>query len=191
MYQEHVNTWLRYIDNILVVWRGDIEALHKFVDQLNKNKRNIHLTYIFDHTQISFLDLWITIEQGVVCTRTFCKETAANTLLRADSHHPPWLKNGILVGQFLRIKRNCTKTCEFRKEEVDMYGRFRERGYSYGQIHKAKKKVADRSRESLLSIETSNESKGQVNPSPVRVITAFGAQWNTVRSILEKNIGAY
>lgn len=68
-----------------------------------------------------------------------------------------------------------------------MYGRFREHGYSHGQIHKSKKKVADWSRESLLSIETSNESKGQVNPSPVRVITAFGAQWNTVRSILEKH----
>lgn len=43
----------------------------------------------------------------VTCTSR--KETAANTLLRADSHHPIWLKDGIPVGQFLRIKRNCTK----------------------------------------------------------------------------------
>lgn len=39
-------------------------------------------------------------------------------MLRADSHHPPRLKKEIPVGQFLRIKRNCTKTSEFRKEKI-------------------------------------------------------------------------
>lgn len=173
MYQAHVHTWLRYINDILVVWKVDIEILHKFIDQLNNKKRNIHLTYTFERSQISFLDLWLAIEQGQLCTHTFLKEIAANTLLRADSHHPLWLKNGIPVGQLLRKKRNCTKTSKFRKEENEMYSRFHKRGYSHGQIRKTKKKVAGRSRESLLLIGTNKENGEQESTSPTRILTAL------------------
>lgn len=184
----NVHTGLRYIDHVLMVWQGSIEDLHTFIGQLNRNERSIHLTYTFDQTGISFLDLWITVEEGQLHTHTFRKETVANTLLHADSHHPHWLQNGIPVGHFLRIKRNCTKTEDYKKEGAEMYKRFRERGYSLGQIRKAKKKAAGRSRESLLQKEDSYEDLGSPNNSrSVRIITAFGAQWNLVRNSLERH----
>lgn len=31
MYLGHVHKWLRYIDDVLVVWVGDIDSLHEFV----------------------------------------------------------------------------------------------------------------------------------------------------------------
>lgn len=80
MYQDHVHMWLRYIDDVLLLWRGDLENLHNIIGQLNDNIRNIHLTYTYDREQISFLDLWISMEKRLICTRTFCKETTANTI---------------------------------------------------------------------------------------------------------------
>lgn len=126
MYLGHVHTWLRYIEDVFMVWRGNLKDLRLFIDHLNQNKRNIHLTCTCDQIEISFLVLWITVEEGQLHTRTFRKETAANTLLRADRHHPHWLKNGSPIGQFLRIKRNCTKDDACKKEGTEMYQRFHE-----------------------------------------------------------------
>lgn len=71
-----------------MIWQGDEESLHQFIGHLNENDRNIKLTYMFDSKQISFLDLQIKLEGDSQSTYTFRKKTAANTLLRADSHHP-------------------------------------------------------------------------------------------------------
>lgn len=92
-----------------LLWKGEIDKLHQFIEHLNQNDQNIRLTYSFDHKQICFLDLLISIEDGSLVTQTFRKETAAHTLLQADSHHPEWLKNGILVGKLLRMKPDCKK----------------------------------------------------------------------------------
>lgn len=54
MYLHHVHMWRRYIDDVLVVWKGDVESPHKFIDTLNNNDHNISLTYVFDRKQISF-----------------------------------------------------------------------------------------------------------------------------------------
>lgn len=144
MYRDHVLTWLRYIDDLLMLWKGTLDSLHKFMRELNMNERNIRLTYNFHKKKLSFLDLQITLEKGQLSTCTFRKETADNTLQHATSHHPHWLKNGIPVGQFLRIKRNCTEAADYRLESLDLYARFRERGYSHRQIRRARRKVAMR-----------------------------------------------
>lgn len=189
LYRSHVKTWLRYIDDVLVIWRGSLDELHQFMNELNNNDRNIRLTYQFDQKRLSFLDLQITLDEGQLNTSTFRKETAANTLLEATSHHPHWLKNGIPVGQFLRIKRNCTNVADYKRESSELYTRFRERGYSHRQLRRARKRAAVRNRESLLQgTKTTKGSQIQTN-EPVRVITAYGSQWNNVFSILKKHWG--
>lgn len=65
LYLSHVHTWLRYIDDVLVIWTGNITTLHGFIDQLNVNERNIRLTYTYDRFQLLFLDPLIRhIPQG-------------------------------------------------------------------------------------------------------------------------------
>lgn len=51
MYLDHVDTWLRYIDDVFMVWVSSLDGLHMFTEQRNQNKRNIHLTYTCDQTQ--------------------------------------------------------------------------------------------------------------------------------------------
>lgn len=164
-----------------------INSLHAFINKLNINERNIHLTYAYDRLQLPFLDLMIKLENGKISTCTDRKQTAANTLLQADSHHPLWSKNGIPTGQFIRIKRNCSNTIDYRKESKDLYLRFRERGYSHKQIRKAKRKAAIRTRESLLLIDQKSKTQKTKESEPIRLITTYGAQWDSVRKVLEKN----
>lgn len=71
MYLDHVHTWLRYIDGVLLIWRGTLNELHRFMEQLNVNDLNIYLTYTFDQTKISFLDLWLSISDSTISTCTF------------------------------------------------------------------------------------------------------------------------
>lgn len=85
-----------------------------FIDELNQNNRNIKLAFSYHSETLSFLDLTIELKDNIVATKTFCGETAANTLLLATSHHPRSLIRGIPVGQFLRTKQNCTHQDEQR-----------------------------------------------------------------------------
>lgn len=94
------------------------------------------------------------------------------------------------MGEFVRIKRNCSDTSMFHMEGKELYARFRERGYSHTQIKIAKRKVAARSRKSLLlkNMHRSNEGK-KGEYGPVRLITTYGSQWDKVRNILAKHWG--
>lgn len=87
MYLGHCLLWLRYIDDVLLVWSGTVEPT-EFLLQLNMNKRNIRLTYSHREVSLPFLDLLLTIKGSKIITLTFCKETAANTLLLTQNHHP-------------------------------------------------------------------------------------------------------
>lgn len=116
MYLSHIHTWLRYIDDVFVIWRGDEGTLKEFMETLNVNDRNIKLTYVFDCERISFLDLSNGIRDLGLSTHTFRKKTSANTLLKVDSHHPKWLKDSILIDQLLHIKRNRSSAVDYRWE---------------------------------------------------------------------------
>lgn len=57
------SAWAGYINDVLMVWMGTVEGLYEFMMELNDNDRNICLTYNYHHSQISFLDLSILIDQ--------------------------------------------------------------------------------------------------------------------------------
>lgn len=78
MYLGHVCTWLRYIDDILMIWEVSRAKLMEFMEELGNNTHNIHLTYVVDSHEISFLDLYIRLEGGKLVTETYRKETAAS-----------------------------------------------------------------------------------------------------------------
>lgn len=134
LYLGHSKLWLRYIDDIFMIWGGTPHQLNTFMQELNINDRNLRFTYTYHPNTISFLDLDISIQADRLVTKIFCKKTAANTLLQASSHHPQTLIQVIQSGQFLRIRWNCSSDADFREEASELYTRFRERGYSHRSI---------------------------------------------------------
>lgn len=103
-FDRFVRLCIRYIDDILVVWKGTETELEEFINELNGNTHDIRLTFGFDLVLIPFIDLRIMKKDGVLVTFTFRKPTAPKTLLLADSFHPRSLVKGNPMGQFLRIR---------------------------------------------------------------------------------------
>lgn len=117
-------------------------------------------------------------------TKTYRKATAANTLLLADSHHPRPLVKGIPVGQFLRMRKNCSTEEDYHCESDMLYRRFRERGYSHRTLKQARKIAGSKTRKDLLSIRDPASSEQE---EPDRLIMQYGDQWNQIGSILLKH----
>ncbi|CAJ0958429.1 unnamed protein product [Ranitomeya imitator] len=108
-YIEKVLFWVRFIDDILMVWQGSEQDLLTFLDILNNNTMNIKLTCKYSQVSLDFLDIQITKgSDGLLETNVFRKDTAVNSLLHASSSHPKSLIEGIPTGQFIRIKRICS-----------------------------------------------------------------------------------
>ena len=74
-----------------------------------------------------------------------------NSIFHATSNHPKPLKENIPVGQFLRLKRNCSDLDDFDSKATIMAARFKERGYSPHTIQQATQRANNTSRPDLLS----------------------------------------
>ncbi|XP_069601617.1 uncharacterized protein [Ranitomeya imitator] len=99
---------------------------------------------------IEFLDIRLSLERSSIICTLYRKPTSTNSLLHYSSFHPQHLKNGIPKGQFLRLKRNCSKEAEFVQQSRDLSERFKRRGYPQKSISKAYQYARQQDRKSLF-----------------------------------------
>ncbi|XP_040212985.1 uncharacterized protein LOC120943646 [Rana temporaria] len=183
MYTGHVINWLRYIDDIFIIWSGTSSQLYQFIDILNVNERNLKFTFTASSDQVTFLDLTILKDgDGRITSSLFRKETAGNTLLHATSAHPTNLLKSIPYAQYLRLRRNCTMTKDFLLQANLLRQRLLLRGYSKSLLRKAFNKAARQSRINLLF-----KQKVNTESQPVRFITRYSSHHIEVRNILNKH----
>ncbi|XP_056387100.1 uncharacterized protein LOC130282654 isoform X1 [Hyla sarda] len=177
---EKVLSWGRYIDDILFIWQGTLDELEQFMDALNNNNLNIHLTHKVNKTNIEFLDIQIQADaNGFIQTNLHRKSTSANTVLHASSAHPTHLIRNIPIGQFLRARRLCSTEQDFEMQARDLEKRFRERGYSNRSIKRAywRAKKTDRA-SSLHRTRTNKTTDNQVSTTSRWVSeVANGRNW--------------
>ena len=95
-YKHEPALWLRFIDNIFLVWNGDEASLKSFLKYCNEYSKsrdmssNIKFSYSYSPSTVSFLDLRVTIEKdGSLTTSLFSKPSATFQYLSAKSNHPP------------------------------------------------------------------------------------------------------
>ncbi|XP_077137157.1 uncharacterized protein LOC143796700 [Ranitomeya variabilis] len=100
--------------------------------------------------EVTFLDPQVMARDGSLYTKLFRKPTATNSLLDYRSFHPAHTRNGVPMGQFLRIRRNCTSDEDFRQEALQLTNRFRQRHYPRRCISTAFQRANAHTQESLL-----------------------------------------
>lgn len=128
-YTDHILFWGRYIDDVLILWDGDVHLFSQFVSTLNNNQIGMKFTSEVQMREIAFLDLTISIDDCLqLQTNIYRKPTSTNSFLHWHSYHTPALKNGIPIGQYLRARRNCSTEVDFQNECKTLYQRFCERG---------------------------------------------------------------
>ena len=101
--------WLRYIDDILMVWTHGNEKLESFIAYLNSIHPTIKFTSERSTTSIPFLDVKILLENGKIETDLYCKPTDKHQYLLHSSSHPYHTKKSIPYSLALRLRRICSK----------------------------------------------------------------------------------
>ena len=66
MYTYHLQPliFIRYIDDIFIIWPRTLEELDAIIDHLNGCTDSIHFTSDVSKTEINFLDIKIKLEEG-------------------------------------------------------------------------------------------------------------------------------
>ena len=106
--------WLRFIDDIFMIWNHGQEELDRFIKYINNIHDKIKFTDEASTESINFLDTTVKIDSSRhLCTTLYEKPTDTHLYLHYTSaHHRPCHTKGP-YGQFLRIRRICTKNDDF------------------------------------------------------------------------------
>lgn len=80
-----VLVWWRYIDDIFLIWTGDIQELQDFHSYLNTTDAEVNFTLTCSQEELHFLDTKVSVCNGKLFTSLYKKNTDRNTLLKFDS----------------------------------------------------------------------------------------------------------
>uniref|UniRef100_A0A8C5PR15 Reverse transcriptase domain-containing protein n=1 Tax=Leptobrachium leishanense TaxID=445787 RepID=A0A8C5PR15_9ANUR len=70
--------WRRFIDDIIIIWKGGQQSLIEFISSLDNNPYNLKFTSNISDSAIDFLHLTIYIKENKIETKTFFKRTDSN-----------------------------------------------------------------------------------------------------------------
>ena len=147
--------WKRFIDDILLIWLGSLEEFRDFFNYLN----SYHTTIKFDepcHNQdensCNFLDLKISIHDGVIHTDLYRKPTDKPRALLPSSAHPNHITTNIVYSMAFRLLRICDSEELFEKRLTELKKDFlMPRNYS--------SKVVEKQFERIRNLPGSNYSE--------------------------------
>ncbi|CAJ0928468.1 unnamed protein product [Ranitomeya imitator] len=130
LFQQYCLLWKRFIDDIFLVWCGDIESLMSFYQYINQCVTKLTFTIHYDQKSISFLDTQIIVnEDGSLASDLYVKPTDKNSLLLFSSCHPHHIKKALPLSQFQRINRIVSESSQRTLRLKDMALKFQNRGY--------------------------------------------------------------
>ena len=150
--------WLRYIDDVFIVWIGNAEDLKHFMNFCDHyaSKHGYASTIRFKYSppskSVNFLDTTITLQpDGTLSTSLYSKPTAAHQYLHNKSYHVSHVTNSLPKSQFMRIRRICTFDHDFDHHSKQFVNFFVKRGYKESQVRKTREEVRRMNREDLLA----------------------------------------
>ena len=151
--------WLRYIDDIFMIWTHGEAELKKFIDHLNSARETIKFTCDWSTIQVSFLDTVVKINSdNALYTDLYCKPTDTHSYLRFNSCHPKHVTKGLPYSQFLRLRRICSNYTDFFIHSLRMVRDFVDRDYPAELVLGSLLKVADLDRDELLTSSPDSKS---------------------------------
>ena len=86
--------WLRYIDDIFMVWTHGEDKLEHFINHINSLQSTIKFTHEFSKSHISFLDVMVLLDNNnKISTDLFVKSTDSHQYLQHTSCKQSHIKN--------------------------------------------------------------------------------------------------
>ena len=149
--KDKTKMFLRFIDDLFMIWTGSEHELLDFMSDLNKKHSSIKFEFKYSQTKIEFLDVLVYKDHNNMLQATiYRKQSDRQNYLDARSEHPKSLKDRIPYSQALRIKQICSSQQEFLNHTAKMINQFQKRGYDRSLIEQQIDKANLQEREQLL-----------------------------------------
>ena len=121
--------WLRFIDDIFMTWTHGEDQLIKFISYLNDIHQSIKFTHERSCHTVNFLDTSIHMDENRrIYTNLYENPTDTHLYLHYTSHHE-LCKSKVPYGQYLRLRRMCSKDQDFKYNSRKLTEFYIKRGY--------------------------------------------------------------
>ena len=129
--------YLRYIDDVFIIWKGTEEQLITFIIELNKKDKTIKFEDEISLQKIPFLDTMVYKDKdNNLQTTLYCKPIDQQSYLHAKSEHSSALKNSIAYSQTLRVKIIFSTEDEYQRNCAVMKQKLLERKYNKDNVNR-------------------------------------------------------
>ena len=123
------NLWIRYVDDVFVIWPHGDKALDEFLTHLNSQRLAIQFTMEKEEDRkIAFLDVQVERKGDRATTSVFQKKTHTNQYINYNSHHHNRIKSGIIQGLATGAEKICHPT-RLPQERQHLRAVFQANGY--------------------------------------------------------------
>ena len=174
--------WVRFIDDIFLVWIGNKETPMKLIKCLNAAVPSIKFTHEISRTEVNFLDTTVRKnEEGVVSIDVYQKPTDTHPYLHWTSAHPPHLKHSIPYSQALRLRRICSSSTTLTKRIREYSEFFVACGYNRNKVHNDMHKVLSLSQEECL------QTKQKKSTDRIPFVTTYNPHTTYIAEIAHRN----
>lgn len=133
--------YLRYLDDIFIVWEHGKEEFDNFFEILNSHHPNIKLKATVDQNSVDFLDTTIfknPTDGKSLLSKVFFKPTDTHQLLHKNSFHPKHTFSGIIKSQILRFYKISSRKEDFEESCKILFHALGPRNYSKRLLRKIK-----------------------------------------------------
>ena len=166
------HTWLRYIDDIFMIWTEGLDNLKIFIDCLNSHS----------FTNIPFLDVSVSLtDDGNLSTDLYTKPTDKHQHLLYSSCHPLHTKKAIPFSLALRLRRICSTDATFNTRAAQLTTYLLKRGYNRNFVTKQIRRASDIPRR--LTLQTKDVNK----PKRIPFITTLNPSLPHISNIIKKH----
>ncbi|OCT61379.1 hypothetical protein XELAEV_18047402mg [Xenopus laevis] len=162
-HNSHIIKYLRFVDDILVIWKRTEEEFHQMIEEAKQEHPTI--TSEISASSINYLDVNISIHGQKIVTTVFSKPTDLNTLLVYDSFHNSHIIKAIPKWQYIRSHKKILT-----------------RGHKREKLASLMEEVSQLDRGGLL--QTKQKVKGDMDRVPF--VTKFGKQSKSIESIIKQ-----
>ena len=180
--------WLRFLDDIFMVWDHSIESLHSFIDALNSFHPSIKFTYNISTKTVNFLDVTVSKSENLeFVTNVYVKSTNVHQYVEYSSCHPKSCKNGIPYSQGKRYRRIISNDKKFEESILQLRDFFLERNYPASIVDEALGNVSSLTQDEALQTSIKTGDKNVIpfvieyNPSLPNIGLVINKYWDLLQ----------
>ena len=114
IFLKKVITFLRFIDDLFMIWTATEEELLKFINKINQKYKTIKFDFKYSKAKIEFLDVLVYKDiNNKLRITLYIKPTDHQSHLHADLEPHRSLKESMSYSQVQRVKRIYSTNSEF------------------------------------------------------------------------------